>query len=255
MLGIIQGFTEFLPISSSGHIELGKALLGVSGEGSFIFTVVVHGATVLSTIVVFYKDILQLTKDFFRFEWNSSTKYVMMILLSMIPACFVGLLFKNEIESMFTGNVLLVGSMLLVTSLVLFITYYAPKKENPISFKDAIIIGIVQAIAITPGISRSGSTIATGIMLGIKKEDVAKFSFLMVLLPIIGANLKDFMDGGITDSTIGIGPLAVGFIAAFISGIFACRWMIDLVKKSKLTGFALYCLVVGLVAISVDLFL
>ena len=188
ILGIIQGLTEFLPVSSSGHLELGKAILGVEAKESLIFTVVVHGATVLSTIVVFYKEIIDLFVGFFKFKWNDSTKYIAKIAISMIPVLIVGLFFKDEVEALFAGNILLVGSMLIVTAILLGFTYFAKKNTKSIGFIDSFIIGVAQAFAVIPGISRSGSTIATGILLGNKKELVARFSFLMVLIPIIGAN-------------------------------------------------------------------
>ncbi len=250
LLGIVQGLTEFLPVSSSGHLELGKVLLGVDAEKSLIFTVVVHGATVLSTLVVFYKDVLILLKGLFRFSWNEETSYVLKIFVSMIPVLILGFFFAEEIEQFFTGNTTFVGSMLLVTSLLLAFTYFSKSNKRNIGFIDSFIIGIAQAAAVLPGISRSGSTIATGILLGNKKETIAKFSFLMVLIPIIGANLKDLMDQSLSqESSVAAMPLLVGFIAAFISGTLACKWMINIVKKGKLIYFAVYCFVIGLLAI------
>jgi undecaprenyl-diphosphatase len=254
ILGIIQGLTEFLPVSSSGHLELGKAILGVNAEKSLIFTVVVHGATVLSTIVVFYKDIWNLLKGLFAFRWNEETKYILKIFISMIPVLILGLWFKDEVESFFTGNVLFVGFMLLVTSLLLASTYIIKKNNRKISYLDSLIIGIAQAFAVLPGISRSGATISTGLLLGDKKANIARFSFLMVLIPIIGANLKDIADGAVTsEGGIGVIPLVVGFLAAFISGLLACKWMIGIVKKGKLIYFAIYCFIVGTVAILITL--
>ncbi|PKP40610.1 MAG: UDP-diphosphatase, partial [Bacteroidetes bacterium HGW-Bacteroidetes-12] len=189
ILGIIQGLTEFLPVSSSGHLELGKVLLNLDTKEDITFTIVVHGATVLSTIIVFRKDILELTKTLFSFKWNDNTKYIAKLLISMLPVAVLGFMFKDEIKLLFSGNILLVGTMLLVTALLLALTYYAKLKNKKPSFLDSIIIGVAQALATIPGISRSGSTIATGLLLGNKREEVAKFSFLMVLLPIIGANL------------------------------------------------------------------
>lgn len=251
ILGIIQGLTEFLPVSSSGHLELGKEILGVEAKESLIFTVVVHGATVLSTIFIFWKEILQIIKGLFEFKWNFETKYVAMIIVSMIPVAIVGLFFKEQVEGLFTGNILLVGSMLIVTGVLLSFTYLAKTNTGNISFKSAFLMGIAQAIAVIPGISRSGSTIATGIMLGNKKDEVAKFSFLMVLVPIIGANIKDIFDGSFTTTTdISSGVLIVGFLAAFISGLLACKWMIDIVKRGKLIYFAIYCFIIGIAAIS-----
>ncbi len=250
ILGVIQGLTEFLPVSSSGHLEIGKHLLGVEAAESLTFTVVVHGATVLSTIVVFYKEIIQLFKGLFSFKWNEETQYIAKIALSMIPVGLVGVFFKDEVESLFDGNLVFVGIMLLFTAALLAFTFYAKPRSKNISFKDSFIIGLAQAIAVLPGISRSGSTIATGLLLGNKKENVARFSFLMVLVPIIGANLKDLMSGDmVSEQGVGTMALVIGFLAAFFSGWLACRWMINIVKKGKLIWFALYCAIVGLIAI------
>ncbi len=250
ILGIIQGLTEFLPVSSSGHLELGKAILGVNAEKSLVFTVVVHGATVLSTIVIFYKDILGLLKGLFAFKWNEETIYIAKILVSMIPVLILGMFFKDQIESLFTGNVLLVGSMLIVTSLLLASTYVIKRNERKINFVDSFIIGVAQALAVIPGISRSGSTISTGLLLGNRKANIARFSFLMVLIPILGANFKDIYDGGMsTEGGVGVLPLIIGFLAAFISGLLACKWMIGIVKKGKLIYFAIYCFLIGSIAI------
>ncbi|MEE4196523.1 MAG: undecaprenyl-diphosphate phosphatase [Bacteroidales bacterium] len=250
ILGIIQGLTEFLPVSSSGHLELSKHVLGVEFKESLTFTVVVHGATVLSTVIVFWKTILELIRDFFKFQWNDSTKYILKIFISMIPVLIAGLFFKEEIEGFFTGNILLVGVMLLITALLLAFTYYAREKQKEITWKDSFIIGVAQMLAVMPGISRSGATIATGLYLGNKKEFVAKFSFLMVLIPIIGANVKDLMDSTITfTSTVETTPLLIGFLAAFISGLIACKWMLKIVKQGKLIYFAMYCFVIGSIAI------
>jgi len=255
ILGIVQGLTEFLPVSSSGHLEIGKVILGVNAEKSLTYTVVVHGATVMSTIVVFRKDIVQLLKGLFEFKWNNETKYITKLVVSMIPVIILGLTFAEEIESFFTGDLLLVGSMLIITALLLTFAYYAKQRDKKISYADSFIIGIAQAFAVLPGISRSGATISTGLLLKNKKDGIAKFSFLMVLVPIIGANLKDFLDGKFTDeSGVGIGALIIGFIAAFISGLLACKWMIGIVKKGKLIYFAIYCLIVGMLAISYQLF-
>lgn len=252
ILGLVQGLTEFLPVSSSGHLELGKALLGVDAENNLAFTVVVHGATVLSTIIVFRKDILTLFKDIFQFQWNESTQYIFKIAVSMIPIGIVGVFFKDEVAAIFDNNgiLLLVGCMLLVTATLLAFTYYAKQKEKDISFKDALIIGLAQTFAILPGISRSGATIATGLLLGNKKAEVARFSFLMVLVPIIGENILCLFSGEFTSNGyLEVTPLIVGFFAAFISGLLACSWMIKLVKKGKLIYFAIYCLIIGVIAI------
>ena len=250
ILGIIQGLTEFLPVSSSGHLELGKHILGVEVKESLTFTVVVHGATVLSTIIIFWKTIVELIRDFFKFQWNDSTKYILKIFISMIPVLIAGLFFKEEIEGFFTGNILLVGIMLLITALLLAFTYYAKERQKKITYKDSFIIGIAQVLAVLPGISRSGATIATGLYLGNKKEYVAKFSFLMVLIPIIGANVKDLMDANIDfASSVDTTPLLVGFLSAFISGLLACKWMLKIVKQGKLIYFAIYCFFIGSIAI------
>lgn len=255
ILGIVQGLTEFLPVSSSGHLEIGKVMLGVNAEKSLIFTVVVHGATVLSTIIVFWKDILILFKGLFAFKWNDETKYVAKLIVSMLPVAILGFTFADEIQMLFNGNLLLVGSMLIVTALMLTFSHYAKQKEKEISFGNSFVIGIAQALAVLPGISRSGSTISTGLLLNNKKDGIAKFSFLMVLVPIIAANLKDLMDGKLSENS-GVSGFAlfVGFMAAFISGLLACKWMIGIVKKGKLIYFAIYCFAVGLVSISYYLF-
>jgi len=255
ILGIIQGLTEFLPVSSSGHLEIGKVLLGVEIKESMSFSIVVHGATVLSTIIIFRKDIWQIITAFLKFKWNEETAYIFKIAVSMIPVGIIGLLYKEELENLFNGNILLVGSMLIITAALLAFTYYAKPKNKNITFKDAIIIGIAQAIAILPGISRSGATISTGLLLGNDKEKTARFSFLMVLIPIIGANIKDVLDGSMTNNA-GISPfvLTIGFVAAFISGLLACTWMINIVKKGKLIYFAIYCLIIGTIAVGYSLF-
>ena len=253
ILGIIQGLTEFLPVSSSGHLELGKHILGVEYSENLTFTVVVHGATVLSTIIIFWKTIVELFRDLFKFQWNESTRYITKIVVSMIPVIVIGLLFKDQIEGLFTGNILLVGCMLLITAGLLAFTYYAKERQSKISFKSAFIIGIAQALAVMPGISRSGATIATGLYLGNKKEFVAKFSFLMVLLPIIAANVKDLMDFDFSgQNSVSVTPLIIGFLAAFVSGLLACSWMLKIVKRGKLLYFAIYCFIVGSIAVIVS---
>ncbi len=250
VLGLLQGLTEFLPVSSSGHIELGKAIMGVNPEESLIFTVVVHGATVLSTIIVFWKDIIGIFKGLFKFKWNYETNYVYLLVVSMVPAVLVGLLLEDKLAPLFEGRILFVGIMLMVTAALLAFTFYATKTTKDLNLKRAVVIGIAQAIAILPGISRSGSTIATALFLGVDKEKAARFSFLMVLLPIIGANALDLMRGNMA-ANVHISPVAllVGFVTAFLSGLLACKWMISIVKKGKLIYFAAYCLVVGIVAI------
>jgi undecaprenyl-diphosphatase len=253
ILGIVQGLTEFLPVSSSGHLEIGKALLGVDAVESLNFTIAVHGATVLSTIVVFRKDIAQILGQFFKFKWNDETKYIAKILLSMVPVGIVGVFLKDQLKSLFgEGNVVFVGIMLLVTATLLAFTYFAKSRKGKIGFSDAFIIGIAQAMAVLPGISRSGSTIATGLLLGKNKEAVTRFSFLMVLIPILGENLLDIISGDmVAGNQVGAVSIIVGFIAAFLAGLLACSWMIKIVKKGKLIYFAAYCMIVGLIAILV----
>jgi undecaprenyl-diphosphatase len=254
ILGIIQGLTEFLPVSSSGHLEISKVILGVNPENSLLFTVLVHGATVLSTIVVFWKDIVIIIREFFKFKWNFETQYVVKIFISMIPVLIVGLFFKDIVEGFFTGNLLIVGSMLLVTATLLAFTYYARQREKNISYTDAFVIGIAQAFAVMPGISRSGATIATGLLLGNKKVNVARFSFLMVLIPIIGGNILDLKDAEMLSHSASVIPLVVGFLAAFISGLLACKWMIKIVQNGRLIYFAIYCAIIGSLALSYHFF-
>ncbi|MDH6359222.1 undecaprenyl-diphosphate phosphatase [Parabacteroides sp. PF5-9] len=252
ILGIVQGLTEFLPVSSSGHLIIGSALFGLDGDENLTFAVVVHAATVLSTIVVLWHEVSVLFKGFFGFKWNEEMQMVCKILLSMIPVGIVGVFFKDYVEELFGSGLMLVGCMLLVTATLLAFSYYAkPRVKENISFKDAFIIGIAQACAVLPGLSRSGSTIATGLLLGNKKEQVAKFSFLMVIIPILGEAFLDLLKGDFSAEASGISSvvLIVGFLAAFISGTIACKWMINLVKKGKLIYFAYYCVVAGLLAI------
>jgi len=254
VLGIIQGLTEFLPVSSSGHLEIGKAILGDNSipEESMMVTVVLHFATALSTIVVFRKDIAEIFKGLFQFKYNEETEFSLKIILSMIPAALVGVFFEEELETLFGGNILFVGFMLLITALLLWLADKARDTGNPVSFSNALVIGISQAIAILPGISRSGATISTSVLLGNDKGKAARFSFLMVVPLILGKIAKDILDGKLAGSTVDFVPLAFGFVAAFIAGLVACTWMIALVKKSKLRYFAIYCFVVGLIAITFD---
>jgi undecaprenyl-diphosphatase len=251
ILGIIQGLTEFLPVSSSGHLELVKAMQGstVLAKESMLTTVVLHFATALSTIVVFRKDVGDIFKGLFQFKLNASFYYSLKIVLSMIPAAIVGVVFSKKLESFFDGQILLVGSMLLVTGLLLFLADRAKNTVKEVSFVHSIIIGISQAIAILPGISRSGATIGTSVILGIDKSNAAKFSFLMVVPLILGKVAKDILSDDFAIEGANYTALGVGFVAAFITGIIACTWMISLVKKSKLTYFAIYCFAVGTVAI------
>lgn len=257
VLGVIQGLTEFLPVSSSGHLQIFNAILGVEGEENLTFAVAVHAATVCSTIVVLRKEIAVLLAGLFRFRWNEETMYIAKIVVSMIPVGIVGFFFKDYVESLFGSGLMVVGGALLLTSVLLAFAYYAkPRVRSVISFRDAFIIGLAQACAVIPGLSRSGSTIATGILLGNNKENVAKFSFLMVLVPILGEAFLDLMKGNFGQAESGISnlSLAVGFLAAFISGFIACSWMLNLVKKGKLIWFAVYCFIVGVTVLSVDLF-
>lgn len=251
ILGIIQGLTEFLPVSSSGHLELGKAILGDNSipKESLLFTVVLHFATALSTMVVFRKDIWLLLKGVLKFQWNDDLQFVSKIVLSMIPAVIVGLFFEAELEQLFSGNIMLVGFMLLVTAILLLLADKAKDTYKKVSFGNAFIIGIAQAIAMLPGISRSGATISTSVLLGNDKTRAARFSFLMVVPLIFGKIAKDIFSGDLTYEASNFTSLSVGFIAAFIAGLFACTWMISLVKKSKLSYFAIYCLIVGIAAI------
>lgn len=254
ILGIIQGLTEFLPVSSSGHLQIFSTFFGIQGEENLTFAVAVHAATVCSTIVVLRNEIWELLRGLFRFSWNPETIYIAKIVLSMIPVAVVGLFFKDHVESIFGAGLTIVGISLLITAGLLAFAYYArPRQKTSISFRDAFIIGIAQACAVLPGLSRSGSTIATGILLGNNKEKVAKFSFLMVLVPILGEAFLDLLKGGFSPAESGISMLSlvVGFLAAFLSGYVACSWMLNLVKKGKLIWFAIYCLIVGLLILFV----
>jgi len=250
ILGLIQGITEFLPVSSKGHLEIAKVLLGVNIKDSLAYTVILHGATALSTIVVFRKEIASLFLGFFKFRMNDETAYVFKLLISMIPVGIVGVLFKEQIEALFTGNLLLVGSMMLLTALLLALSYYVKHSSNrPVGYSDSIIIGIAQGFAVLPGLSRSGSTIATGLLLGNNKPEVAKFSFLMVILPILGMTLLDIKPELFISFKGELIPILAGFITAFITGCFVCKWMISLVSKGKLIWFAVYCAVIGTISV------
>lgn len=249
--GVIQGLTEFLPVSSSGHLQIFNELFHCgTGEENMMFTVVVHAATVCSTIVAFRKEIVDLLAGLIRFQWNQQTRYIAKIAISMIPIMIVGLFFKDYVENIFGTGIIVVGVCLLITALLLAFSYYAkPRQKESISFKDALIIGVAQAIAVLPGLSRSGTTISTGLLLGDKKEQVAKFSFLMVLVPILGEALLELISGEMGATSIPASLLIIGFLSAFISGYIACRWMVRLVQKGKLIYFAYYCLIVGLTII------
>lgn len=257
VLGIVQGLTEYLPVSSSGHLAIGSALFGIEGEENLTFTIVVHVATVLSTLVILWKEIEWIFRGLFKFEMNSETRYVINILISMIPIGVVGVFFKDKVEAVFGSGLLIVGCMLLVTAALLTFSYYAkPRQKENISMKDAFIIGLSQACAVLPGLSRSGTTIATGLLLGDNKAKLAQFSFLMVIPPILGEALLDVLKLVKGEDIAGDIPtlsLVVGFVAAFLSGCLACKWMINIVKKGKLIYFAIYCAIAGLVTIACTL--
>jgi undecaprenyl-diphosphatase len=251
ILGIIQGLTEFLPVSSSGHLELAKAILGDTSvpEESLTFTVVLHFATALSTLVIFRKEIIEIFKGLLQFQWNEEFKFSLKIIISMFPAVIVGLLFEKELESFFGGKILLVGCMLLLTALLLLLADKAKNTKKEVSFSNAVLIGISQAIAMLPGISRSGATISTSVLLGVDRTRAAKFSFLMVVPLIFGKIGKDLLSGDLNFQSSEMIPISAGFIAAFLAGLLACKWMISLVKKSKLSYFSIYCAIVGSIAI------
>lgn len=260
ILGLIQGLTEFLPVSSSGHLAIGQELLGVEVAEDLIFDVTVHAATVLATIVVFRKQIWELLCGFFKFKYNDETDYVLKIAVSMIPVFVVGVFFKDYVEALFS-SLAVVGVALLVTAILLYFSDAVSKtnvKEsaarNGISYAQALVVGLGQAIAVIPGLSRSGTTIGTGLLCGVKREVVAQFSFLMVLVPILGEAFLDVVGGDFAASSIGVMSLLLGFVAAFVSGLFACKVMIALVKKAKLKWFALYCAVVGIAVLIFTLF-
>lgn len=269
ILGLLQGLTEFLPVSSSGHLEIGKVLLGVETSDDLLFTTMVHAATVLSTIIVFRNQIWDLLKGFFcgLKDWriakdesgkkylvcNDQTDYLLKIALSMLPILIVGLFFKDQVESLF-GSIYVVGAALVVTAVLLFFSDYASRpgrksvfpentSRNGISYWQALAVGLGQALAVVPGLSRSGTTISTGLICGVRREVMAQFSFLMVLIPILGETFLEVVGGEFGSSSVGALPLILGFVSAFLSGLFACKVMIALVKKAKLSWFALYCLI------------
>ena len=252
ILGIIQGLTEFLPVSSSGHLELAKAIFGneTVPEESLTFTVILHFATALSTLVVFRTEVLDIIKGLFQFKWNEESEFSLKIIVSMIPAAVIGLMFEDQLAAFFNGNILMVGFMLIITALLLLLADKAKNTDKNTSYKNAFIVGISQAIAMLPGISRSGATISTSVLLGIDRTKAARFSFLMVVPLIFGKVAKDIMGGEISLQSDQIGSMSIGFIAAFISGLFACNWMISLVKNSKLYYFAIYCFIVGIIAMT-----
>lgn len=253
ILGLIQGLTEYLPVSSSGHLAIGSYLFGINGEDNLAFTIVVHVATVLSTFVILWSEIDWIFRGLFKFKMNDETKYFLNIVVSMIPIGIVGVFFKDTVEEIFGSGLLIVGCMLLLTALLLTFSYFAkPRVKENISWKDALIIGLAQACAVMPGLSRSGSTIATGLMLGNKKEKMAQFSFLMVIPPILGEALLDVIKmakGHNPFGDVSTIVLVVGFVAAFVSGCMACKWMINIVKKGKLIYFGIYCAIAGAVTI------
>jgi len=251
LLGIVQGLTEFLPVSSSGHLELGKAILGDDSvpQESLLFTVVLHFATALSTLVVFRKEVMQIFKGLFQFRWNEESRFSAKIMISMIPAVFMGYFFEKQLTQLFGENIQLVGFMLLITALLLFLADKAKDTERQVSFNNAFIIGVAQAIAMLPGISRSGATISTSVLLGVDKTKAARFSFLMVVPLIFGSIARSFSQGDIGFEGDQFFNIAAGFVAAFVSGLIACSWMIRLVRRSKLSYFALYCLLAGAIAI------
>ena len=258
LMGLLQGFTEFLPVSSSGHITIMSNLFGIEGEENLTFTIVVHVATVLSTLCILWKEVDWILKGLLKFKMNDETIYFLKICLSMIPVGIVGLFFKDYVEQVFGSGLFIVGIMLLVTASLLTFSYYAkPRVRREITFRDALVIGIAQACAVMPGLSRSGSTIATGLLLGNKKETLAQFSFLMVIPPILGEALLDgkkILEGAAAGAgDISISAIVVGFVAAFVSGCLACKWMIGIVKKGKLIYFGIYCAVAGVLAIAYHL--
>lgn len=257
ILGLLQGLTEYLPVSSSGHLAIGSALFGIEGEENLAFTIVVHVATVFSTLVILWKEIDWIFKGLFKFQMNNETRYVINIIISMIPIGIVGVFFKDEVEAIFGSGLLVVGCCLLLTAVLLtFSYYYKPRQKAEISKKDAFIIGLAQACAVLPGLSRSGSTIATGLLLGDDKAKLAQFSFLMVIPPILGEALLDgmkLMKGEAIAGDIPALSLIIGFVAAFVSGCLACKWMINIVKKGKLVYFGIYCAIAGALTLILNL--
>ncbi len=252
ILGIIQGLTEFLPVSSSGHLIIAKEMLGVGVSENVVFETVVHAATVLSTITILWKEIANLFMKLFKFQWNEETQYICKIGLSMIPVFIVGVFFKDQVETLFGQGVVLVGIMLLVTAILLTLTKFVKfNQRKEVGWSSALIIGLAQAVAVLPGLSRSGTTIATGLLVGVKKESVAQFSFLMVIIPILGESFLGLIGGdfAMTESGIPALSLICGFLAAYFAGLLACKWMINLVKKSNLVWFAIYCAIVGVIAL------
>ncbi|TRX71728.1 undecaprenyl-diphosphate phosphatase [Carboxylicivirga sp. M1479] len=251
ILGIIQGLTEFLPVSSSGHLEIVKAIFGdnAMAKESMFMTVMLHGATAISTIVIFRKEIFEIISGLFQFKWNEQTIFSLKIIVSMVPAAVIGVLFNDQMEALFDSQILLVGCMLILTAGLLFLADKAKTTDKGVSFSNAVVIGIAQAIAILPGISRSGATISTSVLLGIDRTRATRFSFLMVVPLILGKMAKDLLSSEFTTADVSIMPVVVGFVAAFLTGLLACTWMIKLVKNSKLVYFSIYCAIVGTIAI------
>lgn len=245
ILGLIQGLTEFLPVSSSGHLTIAKALFGIE-TSDLSFEIAVHAATVLATVVVFRKEILRLLQGLFKFKYNDETKYILMICVSMIPVFVVGMFFKDYVEDLFGSGLIIVAIGLSITACLLFLSDHIGRRNEEISFKSAFWMGVAQAVAVIPGLSRSGSTIATGLMCGVRKESVAQFSFLMVMVPILGEAFLDLVGGDAADSLVGGSQLLLGFVSAFISGLFACKFMIAVVRRAKLKWFAIYCCIAAI---------
>lgn len=252
ILGLLQGLTEFLPVSSSGHLELGGVLFGLEDPHNFFtFNIIVHGATFLSVVVVFWRDIVRLIINFLRFRWNPEMKFLLLLLASAIPTAIVGLLFEEQIARIFEGRVVFVGFMLLITAILLILTRYVPKNKKDVTLKSALVIGLAQTLAVLPGISRSGATISTALYFGIERGQAVRFSFLMVLIPIFGANFLKLLQVSekAGTGTLDAAPMIIGAVTAFIAGVIACRWMLSIVRRGKIEYFAIYCLAIGLAAI------
>ncbi len=248
ILGLIQGLTEFLPVSSSGHLAIAKALFGIE-TGDLAFEIAVHAATVLSVIVAFWSDIAALFKGLFKFRYNAETRYILMLCLSMVPIFIVGMFFKEQVEAIFGTGLTVIGCALIVTAVLLTLSQIVKPKEKDLGYGSALIIGLAQAVAVIPGLSRSGTTIATGLLCGVSRDQVTRFSFLMVLVPILGEAFLSLVGGDFAASSVGALPLSLGFVAAFVSGLLACKVMIAMVKKASLGWFAAYCAIVGILCI------
>ncbi|MFZ2338484.1 MAG: undecaprenyl-diphosphate phosphatase [Bacteroidales bacterium] len=253
VLGLLQGLTEFLPVSSSGHLELGKYLFGIDHEANFYFSIAVHGATVLSTILVLWKELVILSKGLFEFRMNEETRYTLKLIVSMIPVAIAGFFMSEIASEFFAGNMVSLAIEFFITAIFLGLAMVIRPREREITYLDSFLIGIAQAISVLPGISRSGATIATGLMLGNRKSEIAKFSFLMVLVPIIGANFIELTRGDFSREGTSFFVILAGFLAAFFSGYLACRWMIGIVKKGNLWGFAVYCILAAIFSLLLGL--